>query len=348
MDMLDIYIKFKKQNIINYLSIIMKKDLFNSFENFVIDTYSNIFIQSYYYGIYETIEKNEKYNVKQILERELYGKRLELLKSIDDSEVLEEYSTYLMKIRTIDKIYSKIKKVFILEMTDLSDETEEKVKSIITIDNVELLIKEIKSNLKKEEKFLSKITSSDFKLEYLPFRNHEHNKYINMTYSIKKLNRNYKKNTIDRVYYSTRLEIPRILTMVKLLNVDLLVKTINRCKLDNYFIQISEVFLQNKNFFTELLSYLDNIYLNKHVVILIPDKVYKRHKAYFKRYISKYNFALLIDLSHIQDVSAKLDFLDEDKLFQFIVVDKIKNEDYPIVINYSSINKEIMMMEFDN
>ena len=348
MDMLYKYINFKKQNIVQYLSIIMNKESFDSFELFVIESFNNIFVQSYYYGIYETIEKSDEYTINQILERELYGKRLELLKDVDDSEILEEYDVYMKKIRAINKIYSKIKIVFKIEISDLSNNLEDTIKNIISINNIDFLIKKIKSNLKKEEKFLNSIKPSDFSLKYLPFRNHSHNKYINMTYSIKKLNRNYKSNTVDRVYYSSSLEISRIMTMMRLLNVELLIKVINRDKLDNYFIQISELFLQNKNSFTELLKYLDNIYLNKHVVILIPDKVYKRHKAYFKRFESKYRFALLIDLSYIKDVSTKLDTLEENKLFDFIVVDKVKNDDYQAVINYDSLTKEIMMMEFDD
>lgn len=333
MSVINEYISFKRKNMIKYLKTIMNRVEFSSFESFVIDMFCNIYFQSYYYGIYETIDIGDNLKTDDAVKKELYGKKLELLKSIDDSEVLEEYNAYIRKINDINEIYKKMLVILDIDQEDLY---------------LKPLAKMIKSDIKKEEKFLDLISCNDFKIRYHKFKNYNDFKFIDMTYNIKKLERSYKKSVIDQVYNSSSLDIARIMTMLKILETELLIKMINHDNCGKYFITITEMFLQNKENLTALLNLLDNVYVKDHVVILIPNKVYKRHSAYFKRMIGKYQFGLLIDFSHIMDVSVKLDSLNENKLFDFIIVEKAKSDDYTIICNYESDNKKIMMYEFDD
>ncbi|MEG0994790.1 MAG: hypothetical protein RSE91_02325, partial [Bacilli bacterium] len=152
--------------------------------------------------------------------------------------------------------------------------------------------------------------------------------------------------SIDNVYNSIELMPLKVKTILTYLNVDILKKILKQSELETYLVNLPEYFLKQKDIFKSFLNFINNNYFKKHIVLLINNNDYISHKSLLEGFKDKYLFALIIDISHINDVEKKLSSL-EDSLFNYIILDKIKEKDYDIIKKYKETSlKTIIINEF--
>ena len=94
----------------------------------------------------------------------------------------------------------------------------------------------------------------------------------------------------------------------------------------------------------ELIYSFDNHRIKNNITFLIDYDEYKINQEKFND-VDNYNFAILVNLSNVQDVEEKLDEVSKFNLFRYVIIDKAKKEDYSLIDNYVMKGKEIFMNE---
>ncbi|MEG1350895.1 MAG: hypothetical protein RSC85_00210 [Bacilli bacterium] len=356
-NLIDYFMNFKKRNVLAYCNVIFPISLDEVIKEEILNKYIDTYINCYYYKILGTLdEKNvSKYDFNVIL-KELEGYSLELLSEIDKENELYYTTTHLIRYGLYVALIGVLIDIndFSLCLNDTEYETEimeiiNLYKEVSITNNsqvVSQLVALVKSSKIKEKKFFNNFDDDNFSLCYKPYRHFEKIILVDMKYKIPKLSRNYRTKSIDNVYNSIELMPLKVKTILTYLNVDILKKILKQSELETYLVNLPEYFLKQKDIFKSFLNFINNNYIKKHIVLLINNKDYISHKSLLEGFKDKYLFALIIDISHINDVEKKLSSL-EDSLFNYIILDKIKEKDYDIIKKYKETSlKTIIINEF--
>jgi len=349
MNILNNYIDFKKKCIYDYVNILVNK-IKNEFSKKVVDEFISTYIQTYYFHHLQTLENIDNYDFKVILD-EFEGKELEIIYELDSNIDKQKATTLTKKLKNIVLLSIKIDK---LNKNLKKEELKEELKTILSnykIEEViiEELVKQIILNNTKENKFLKTIELEDFKLEYNLYKN-QNNKYqVKLKNNIKQLKSNYNEKSIVKNFDSEKLGKKKFLITINLLNIEILYKIMNSEEIDYYFIEIPGYLLDDKEEIIKILNTIDNPYINNHIVFLLNYNYYLNHKKILNLIDIKYSFAAYLDISHIRNVEEKIEDVESIKIFDYVVIDKIKNKDYELVCKYESVTgKEIFINEIDN
>ena len=351
-NLINSYIDFKTKKIMGCCNLLQK----NADDYF--KRYVNTYISAYYYHILGTLDENNvsDYDYK-VISKELEGTGLELLSELDKRD-----SEYSKKEKIIKKSYEVVLTSIVLDRVNFLqvnnlDEIEAGLKTLINkkmiIDmgkeTIEDLARIIKKHVLAENKFLKSLDNGIISLKYSKYRNFDNFYYVNINHDIKQLSHNYKKNVIDKVFDSEEVSQIKSKTTLNLLNIDILKKLINQETLDSYFIRLSGLFFENKHELLELLALADNICEKKHVVFIIDYEDYNSHRQLLNNLEINFLFAVLVDMSHINDVEKKLIALEDLDLFKYVILKKIKDKDYEYVVNYKFLNeKKLIINDFES
>ena len=330
-NLIDAYIEFKKKKLLECCNILYKS---NDFLSAYIETY----ILTYYYHILGTLDYEDvkEYDYK-VVKKELEGTFLELSLDNNSKEVKESYQAVLTSI-IVDRV-----EFLTNNLNDIKNglkELENK-KLIPTITKIDELARMIKKYNIIENKFLNKLNSDNFNLKYNKYKNKDKLYNVEVEYEIKQLGR-YKDKSTEKIFTSVDIVEEKTISLLNLLNIDVLNKMINQENIDYYFIHLSYKLMDLKK--ENIFSLASNNYFKQHVIFVINYNDYITHKQFVNKYNS-FNFALSVDMSHINNVEQKLDSLDTLP-FKYIILDKIKNKDYGYINNYDFRNKELIINEY--
>lgn len=339
---------YKTKKLKEYIYIIDNNYLVKDIANSYLDRYINTYINTYYYHILETLDYNNSisYDFKDIY-KELEGKYYEIIYEIENSEILESKDIYLLKKKqakycfqlTYFISYVDSYRLFLEEdyekFISILDQICSKNKYISELMNAykyQTLFEALALEKKKIDQFMNLQDNLKFELDYRKYENLEYYS-ISLKHNIPRLNNYYKKEMVERVYNFKTVSPTRVKTLVNLLISDILKRVVYAKNIAKYFILLNEFDLDNKKQMQEIFDMVKNPLLRANIVFLIDYKDYISNTKIITDH-SSYNFGLLCDLSHINDIEKKIDSLDNLPIIKYIVLDKIKKTSFDFVSKY--------------
>lgn len=354
------YMSFKIRNLKEYIYTINNKNLEKELSNKYLDIYLETFINTYYYHILETLDYTEsiKYDLKTIY-KELEGKYYEILFDIENSDVLDSSDVYKKKKQQAKACfqlayfisYIDVYQLFLEEdyekyilMLDTICDKNKYINNLIDANYYQKLFDLLKIERIKINQFKNSLKDLKF---YLNFNKYKDLDYylVSLENNIPRLNNYYKKEMINRVYNFKNVSHIKIKTTINLLMKDILKRVIYHKDIDKYFIILEENDLLNRKYYEEYFSMINNPILKNNIIFIMSYKTYLSHTKIINDY-NTYNFGLICDLSHINDIEKKLDTLDNLPIIKYLILDKIKKNDLDFLNKYE-FNKECFYNRFE-
>ena len=279
------YLEYEKQNLKNYISIITNKKLNNNLCDMIIDTYIDIryfnaytsvkknLIDNIEYYVFEKFKKsfvddNVRKNVVLMLDALIVIRYLILFEKYNKDE---NAKNGLLQYE--QKVYGKYKDTNIL-ITDL--------------------IKDIKTNYHKKEKFLEELLSTDFSVDKK--ETNIKDVYETILDNNVKIPDLFSDFAVNRVYNSGTINEDKMLVYYTLLSRMILLDMIDYNYTNKYLISFPESIIDRDSKLNNLLSIIDLEYLKERVVMIISYHDYKEKKDSYDFLIHKgYSFAVIID-----------------------------------------------------
>ncbi len=340
MDIINTYVDFKTKSFLELIDL-MTDSYIDEYFSHVLNEYIDTFVQTYYFHSLQTLndEDVKKYGISTII-KEFDGKRLEILfETVDRSRDKE---------LIVDKAYNLVLACVRLELCEMNIEEYKEILSGIRLNcDVEDVFEYLSVTKEKEARFLSELTFDYFELDYHNYRGKEDKYLVELESHIKQLEVNYSKNSIDKNFNKDDLAYEKLRTLMAMLSSDLLKKVINSEVIDYYFVPVSSVLLDDDRL-KNIFNMMTNPYIREHIVFVINYNDYVNHKRILNYFDVDYSLAANVDMSHINDIENKIENVENIKMFDYILLDKVKQKDYEAVLKYDTLTgKEIFMNELE-
>lgn len=340
MDLIRAYIDFKTKSFLDLVNV-MTDDFSSEFSTDVLSKYIDTYIQTYYFHSLQTLNNEDvkKYGISTII-KEFDGKRLEILFETKDVDKDKEL--------IIDKAYDYILACVRLQLSSLEyDECKQALDDVRLNCEIDDIISFCKKNYEKEEKFLSELNFDYFELEYYNYRGMEDKYLVSLESHIKQLDVNYSKNSINKNFNRDELAYDKLKTLMGMLSADLLKKIIKSEPVDYYFVHVAGSLLDDERL-VSIFNMMTNPYIREHIVFVINYNDYINHKRILNYLDVDYSLATNVDMSHINNIENKIENVENIKMFDYILLDKVKQKDYEAILKYDSLTgKEIFINELE-
>ena len=352
MDIVKEFFDIKKDYLLKYSMLLSesfsidKKDIY--LKKFI-DTYVN----AYYLEEYGTIEYKPYYEIKtKDITEELKGKFFEIIyeREKKDNKIIDfKKDMSILYIVAITAVNIDLQKYKVGSNIEYFEEKIKKIidskKDVINLSNKSF--KELSRLVKKYEdlknRFLDSLNNPSFRLKYEEYSGNEGKFHIKLKAYIKELN-TYKRIVLSKVFESKTVYREKLKLEMNMLNEIILFNILDRSKTDYYFVDLN-VNNVNKFIVSDIEKHINNNITRKHIVFLVDFSNYAAKRSSIKP-LKSYNFACLLDVSRIKDVSTKLDNFILEKTFDYIILDKIRPDSKKQLKDYSIDGKEIMYNKF--
>lgn len=347
-NLVTIYMNYKTRRLLEYGLVIM--DSTDSFLRDVLNNYIKTYINSSFYLIFDTVNSNT-YDDK-VMAEELEGKRLEMLDELANFELIdsnEEYERKIYYINTSCKIMPFLIKLDLLRFED-KDSISIKINELLDKDKyikdmlgdrVIKLVMLLNETRIKLDKFFER-KDNYYSLDYPLYKDRDNLVKVVLNNDVKAVLDNYNKSLVERVYRDKKIQKDKLDLLIKKFIKQLLLDIYNDKKLyDKYFIELDDSLFEDRKVLEEFFKMLDNPLIKHYLVFSIDSDNYYSNQAFIKKY--NFSIACIQDFSHINDVSTKITNLDNNNLFDYIIVGAFKEKDYDTILKYSMINlKDIL------
>lgn len=327
---------------INYLTqcgLLFFEDIDKDFILKHLNQYITTYVNNYYYHKTETLDNVEKVN-EEIILKELFGKRVELLDDFCQFELEMDNYTYsrqkkaLIELVEIVFFLSKIDRLRFDSKADLEVrfnqlmEYNPKIKERLGNNLIKLFLK-VKDNYNKELKIL--VPTGFYKTDYSKFIDNNLI-YVNLYHDISILKTNYRNIFVDRVYKDNKYNLDKVSCLIWNISISILDNIINCREIDKYLIDIpSNLFYRNKFILEEEFN---NSLLKENVILVFNNNTYKDNCEIISSLNHK--VACSVDLSHINDVVDKLNQIEAMANFEYIFVTDFKDKDEDLIKNFKA------------
>ena len=342
------YMNYKSKRLKEYIYIIDNGYLDKYIANDYLDQYINTYINTYYYHILETLDYNSSisYEIKDIY-KELEGKYYEIIYEIENSEIIESKDIYLLKKKQAkycfqltyfisyidsDRLFLEEDYEKFISILDQICNKNKYINELLDAYKYQELFESLSLERKKINQFIDLQNNLKFELKYNKYEGIEYY-FVSLKHNISRLNHYYKKEMVERVYNFKNVSPTRVKTMINILISDILKRVVYAKNIAKYFILLNEFDLNNKKQIQEIFEMTKNPLLRNNIVFLLDYKDYISHTKIVTDH-SSYNFGLLCDLSHVNDIEKKLDSLDHLPIIKYIVLDKIKKSSFEFISKY--------------
>lgn len=339
---------YKVKRLKEYIYIIDNNYLIKDIANLYLDQYINTYINTYYYHILETLDYSSSisYDFKDIY-KELEGKYYEIIYEIENSEVLESKDIYVQKKKQAkycfqltyfisyidhDRLFLEEDYEKFISILDQICSKNKYISELLDAYKYQMLFDALSEERKKINQFMNLQNNLKFELDYHKYEDLEYY-YVSLKHNISRLNHYYKPEMVERVYDFKNVSPIRVKTMINLLISDILKRVVYAKNIAKYFIFLNEFDLDNKKQIQEIFAMTENPLVKNNIVFLLDYKGYIAHTKIVTDH-STYNFGLLCDLSHVNDIEKKLDSLDNLPIIKYIVLDKIKKSSFEFISKY--------------
>ena len=312
------YIDYDRNFLTEYINVITEKKLNSKIVDMIVDIYINI----RYFDMYEHVKEypidNIEYYIIEKFKKEFNDKNKEKnIPLITSALIIIRYVFLIEK-------YSNNKKA-IKQLDDYEEKIKEKYSNTnILISN---LMKDIKSNNHKKEKYINKLVSNDFSVvKYETNINNLADLSLDNTVKIPDL---FSEIAINRVYNNGVIYEDRMLVFYILTVREILIDMINYDYDKRYLIDFPCSLLDKKNKLSKLFKIFDLDYLKERIVLKVLFSDYLDKKDDYDKLIHDgYSFAIEMDIE-IENNTTLLN------IFSYIIVNNERD-------------REILKKYFDN
>ncbi len=279
------YLDYDRQNLMNYISLITNKKLNSDICNMIIDTYINI----RYFNAYTSIKKNPIDNIEYYV-LDNFKKNFATKDVRKNSLLILDALIILRYVILYEKYGDKEEAKKSLELY------EEKVRD--KYNNTEILvsgiIKDVKTNYQKKQRFISELASSDFSIDKKNTNiANVFDVILDNSINIPDL---FSDIAVNRVYNTGVINEDKMLVYYTLLSREILLDMINYEYDKKYLISFPESIIDRNSKLDNLLKIIDLDYLKERIVLEISYHDYKEYKDSYDYLIHKgYSFAVIID-----------------------------------------------------
>ena len=309
------YIEFSKKNILKYLKLILEKYYDKEIVESLVETYINI----RYYNIDQktkNLEKNINYYLKQ-----------KVTEILDEKEKKKKIIFYTFKyILYFDNVkeYDNLK--------NLIEEIVEYRKSI-SLENDEFkdeIIKLIKENEKRKQKYLEAFKSDHFLLDQI--KTNKKNVYFVELKNNIKFNKIYSSYSINKVYNSGLVNEQKDFIIYYQISIEILKNAIIGNFNQEYIVDFPLSILEKKQKTIRLFNIIDNEMIKNNLILKFTYSSYLENKDQINEWIKEgYKVAIIIDEKYNYEEKQKM-WLE---IFNYIIVDQEKKgffDDEKIII----------------
>ncbi len=314
------YLEYDRQNLKNYISAITDKKLNNDICDMIIDTYVNI----RYFNAYTSVKKNpidniEYYIVDNFRKKFLDKNARKNIMLILDAMIVLRYIILFEKYGDNEETRNSLQ------------EYEEKVYARYNNTNVLVsgIIKDIKSNYHKKEKFIKNLLSTDFSIDKKETNiANVYDMILDNSVNIPDL---FSDIAVNRVYNSGTINEDKMLVFYTLLSREILLDMINYEYGKKYLIAFPESIIERNAKLDNLLKIFNIDYLKERMIMKISYHDYLTNKDNYDSLIHDgYSFAVIID----GDVKEDMVLFN---IFSYIIVDN--DEDEKVFNEYRNVIK---------
>ena len=303
------YLDYERQSLKNYISLITDKKLNNDICDMIIDTYINV----RYFNAYASIKKNpidniEYYVIENFKKKFIDKDARKNILLILDALIILRYLVLFEKYNNIEDAKEGLEKY------------EEKVRDKYRDTKVLVsgVLKDIKTNYQKKEKFLEELLSNDFSVDKKETAiKNVYDVILDNSITIPDL---FSDIAVNRVYNSGTINEDKMLVYYTLLSREILLDMIRYEYDHKYLIEFPESIIDKNSKLDNLIKIIDILYLKERIIMKIPYHDYKEHKDTYDSLIHDgYSFAVIID-----------DEINDDlvmfNIFSYIIVDSEKEK----------------------
>ncbi len=279
------YLDYDKEIVKEYVNIMTEKKLGNKISDMIVDTYIN----ARYFDMYDHVKKypvdNFEYYVKENFKKNF------LDKNKDKNMALVNDALIILRYVSLTERYGKNSKMLKL-LTDYEEKLKDKYKDTKIL--VTSLIKTIKDNIHKKDKYLNGVLSNDF--EVIKKNTNINDVYDTFLESNVKIPDLFSDVAINRVYNSGAIQEDKMLVFYHLVDLEILKNMINGAYKDIYLVDFPTSLIDKKAKLNNLLRIIDMDYLKERIILKIGYHDYMEMKENYDALIHQgYSFAVIID-----------------------------------------------------
>lgn len=344
------YLTYKKSRLITYGKIIFS-DIENlDFLTSCYEKYITNYIEVYYYHIFSTIETSPEIISQEILKEEQTGIQLEELDHLKEFELIDSNEQYQRKkqlihiAKDICFFLANLDRVPLIDKNELDNQLlvlkeDENIKELLTEEVVRNLKNEIMNTIKTEQKLVEE--NSIFSIKEINLT--ENLTEVKIEYYSKKLQTNYKKSLVERVYHQEEILEKKTILLVKKILLEVLRALISKKEIKHYIIEVEDNIFSNKDTIKEMFSLLDDNLAKENIILGISYDQYSASRFITEKYKEQYHFACYQDFTYINDYNAKFTNIENAQVFDYIVVTGYKDKEYEWLKKYTpAVVKEVL------
>lgn len=290
------------------------------------------YVNTYYYHILDTLNSSEVYNLDVVFQ-EFLGLKEELLDEHSGYELLLSNEEYQKDVAAINEMVDicmflcNLDQVQFTSRDNIADEFNAFISNYRELkdrlgNNIFKLITKLKENFTIVSK-LFKDDDSVFKLNLEKKLGESNICLVRLDHDIKVLQSNYKEVLVKKVYDEDNFIIERARTLFWKLSKEILNKYLNGYEVGKYLVIVDDKLFQKSNL--NIFSMIDNPILKRHVTLIVTYNCYGYHRNFI--FDLGFKIGCIQDLSHNYDVTDKLNTIDGEEVFDYIIISDYREKD---------------------
>ena len=166
-------------------------------------------------------------------------------------------------------------------------------------------------------------------------------RYLELTYQIDILN-NYRKTMIKRVFLKEELFKEKAECLIQKVSLRIIKNLLEHKKIPRYIIQLDDSFIKRGRIDDDIFSLIDNHLFRHYVYLGVTYNTYINQKNAFSE---DFHFVCIQDFSHINDLSKKIESIEKEGIFDYIVVPDYKYKDKDYLLEYEGKTIKVLLFE---
>lgn len=348
-NLISIFLNYKIQRLVEYGVFLLDDD--SPFIRKIFHEYFSVYVDNYYYNLFYTVDASS-YSSENLL-KEFQGIMVEMLDDYSQYELQESNQEYADHVQTIKKLKDFSFDILKIESLEINNKEEIPTKVTEFVEENDFYKKSIKNRLSKFIKMIQKtyeITNKllnykdhYYKIVERSFERHNDIKYLELAYQIDILH-NYRKTMIERVYLKEELFKAKAECLIQKVSLLILKNMIEHKKIPRFIIQLDDSFIKRGKIDDDIFSLIDNHLFRHYVYLGVSYNTYTNQKNAFSE---DFHFACIQDFSHINDISKKIESIEKEGIFDYIVIPDYKYKDRDYLLEYEGKAIKILLFEED-
>lgn len=348
-NVISIFMNYKIQCLVEYGVFLLDDD--SPFIRKVFQDYFSLYVDNYYYNIFYTVD-DSVYSLDNLC-KEFQGTMIEMLDDYRQYELQESNQEYSFHVQAIKGLKDFSLEVLKIDQLKINDKEQLSEAVIEFVENNYFYKEHIKNRLAKFIKMVQKnynlinklfnYQDHYYCLNEKSFEGCNEVKYFELDYHIDVLN-NYRKTMITRVFFKDELFKDKIECLIQKLSLYILKNIVENKKIPRFIIKLDDSFIKRGKIDSNIFSLIDNHLFRHYVYLGVTYNTYVNQKDAFSE---DFHFVCIQDFSHIHDIYKKIENIEKEGIFDYLVLSDYKYKDKEYLLNYEGKTLKILLFEED-